>query len=480
VNGAAQNEGQTALSTCGGRLRARQQCKEALQRLIRKQFPLVLVALFLITALPSFAEARRRPNVLLIVTDDQRGGLEVMPRTRRWFRSGGRWFPNAYVTTPTCCPSRASIYTGRYAHNHGVRGNFGVGRFDPDTTVYSYLKRAGYRTGLYGKFLYGKYKWRRISRDPPYFDRFAVTGGSTYYNGRWNINGRVRSLSTYSTSVIRRRARRFLRSSEARDETPWFLHVTPIAPHRPFTPEMRYASAHVSLWTGNPAVREEDESDKPRYVQLMDIPASIGHDLRTQQLRTLMSVDDLVSALARTLRSLGETRRTLAIFTSDNGFLWGEHGLLFKDVPYRQAVHVPLFLRWPQRLDRSIDRRLVANIDIAPTVLRAAGLPLPETPAIDGRNLLTRDWRRRRLLLEHWCSTRTRCNRWASIQTKKSQYVEYYRRGRVSFREFYRLRRDPWQLTNLFRDGSRRNTPNKKRLHRRLRRDRACTRRSCP
>ena len=258
------------------------------------------------------------------------------------------------------------------------------------------------------------------------------------------------------------------------------LYVAPTAPHTPFTPEPRYEKARVRGWHGNPAVRESNESDKPRYVRLRDRQVKPGRKHRRQQFRTLMSVDDLIDQIARTLHYLKEHRRTLAVFTSDNGLLWSEHGLLGKDVPYTQAVHVPLLIRWPGHVRRSIDGRLVANIDIAPTVLRAAGLPLPVEPPLDGRNLLRQGWRRRHLLLEHWCNRRGNCKRWAAALGKGYEYVEYSPRGKTGFREFYRLRRDPWQLTNLLNDGVRANNPNTHRLHRRLQHARLCSGASCP
>jgi arylsulfatase A-like enzyme len=114
--------------------------------------------------------ATGRPNVLIIVTDDQRGGLGVMPATRTWLKKGGTKFDNAFVTTPLCCPSRASIFTGRYTHNHHVYSNDGEGpSLIQESTLQYYLQQAGYETALYGKYLNG---WD-ISHPPPYFDKYA-------------------------------------------------------------------------------------------------------------------------------------------------------------------------------------------------------------------------------------------------------------------------------------------------------------------
>jgi arylsulfatase A-like enzyme len=180
--------------------------------------------------------------------------------------------------------------------------------------------------------------------------------------------------------------------------------------------------------------------------------------LRRAQYRSLASVDDMVEAIFAELANLGEQRNTLAFFISDNGYMWSEHGLTGKGFPYRQAVKVPFFARWPGHIPKNdADRRFAANIDIAPTVLQA--LSIEPTVPQDGRSLLE-GWRRDRIHLEFWCnSVKTACNRWASTWTRTYQFTEYYEAGTTLFREFYDLRADPWQLTNVFRDGVRRNAP---------------------
>jgi arylsulfatase A-like enzyme len=132
-----------------------------------------------------------------------------------------------------------------------------------------------------------------------------------------------------------------------------------------------------------------------------------------------------MSALERT----GQSNETLAFFISDNGYLWGEHGLVRKGVPYEQATKVSLYARWPREIAGGTkDGRFAANIDVAPTVLDAVGLPIGD---LDGQSLLDEDWERRRLLLEYWCNIRS-CNPWASTRTRSYQYVEYYSRQGAS------------------------------------------------
>jgi arylsulfatase A-like enzyme len=453
----------------------------------------LLVVLFAASALsPAIAEAQdTRPNILLIVTDDQRATetLGVMPKTLRYFRRGGRQFTNAFATTPLCCPSRASILTGRYAHNTGVRQNR-VGGLDMSTLFPRRLVRNGYQTAIAGKFLNG---WRRRV---PHFDHWAVlnVARGAYYRPTFNVDGNVGRSSGYSTDIIGQHAIDFMRLFENQDDdAPWFLYVAPAAPHYPWMPKRRYARAPLTRWGGNPAVFERDRSDKPAYVRREKWRLAAARAVRAGQLRALMSVDDMVGRIVRKLGAFGERRDTLAVFTSDNGFIWADHAYGGaqstageKRVPYRASVRVPFFLRWPGHVEAgSRDGRLVGNVDIAPTVLSATGIgPGPATPPLDGRSLL-RSQARSRILLEYWKEKGQEIPTWASLRTRTSQYIEYYRRGRMFFREYYDLVRDPWQLRNLLGDGRTSNNPNVRGLHARLRLDRRCVGRgtspgSCP
>ncbi len=206
-----------------------------------------------------------------------------------------------------------------------------------------------------------------------------------------------------------------------------------------------------------------------------------GREIRLKQLRSLESVDDLVQRVFRTLKRKRENRRTLAIFVSDNGFMWGEHRLSEKLHPYTQSIEIPFAIRWPGRVRRGIRTpKPVANIDVAPTILDAAGINPQHV--VDGRSLL-KSWRRRRLLLEHW-KQGTSVPSWKSLRTRRLQYIEYFdSEGRRTFREYYNLRRDPWQLRNLLRDGKKRSGPSRSRLlrlHVHLKRAADCSGAGCP
>ena len=402
------------------------------------------------------------PNVLVIVTDDQRKGTMVaMPKTLQWLRSGGVEFRKAYVTTPSCCPSRASIFSGRYVHNNGVTRQRLGGNLDHRSTLQRELKTGGYFTAMAGKFLN---RWNLGTR-PPYFHRYAVLNGG-YFDAAWGIDGVVRKVPGYTTTLIGDKAVEYLSAFEqANDARPWLLYLAPVAPHYPYRAEPKYADATFGHWPGNAAVNE-NVSDKPGYLRWRGpIPESTIQEIRTAQLRTLMSVDDMVNRVLRTLRAQGELRKTLVIYLSDNGYMWGEHRLVHtKFVPFTESVRVPFFARWPGHLaPGTSDRRLVANIDVKPTVLDAAGFASDPAYPMDGRSLLGAG-RRGRLLTEYFFDEANAPNiqTWAAIRTATYQYVENYNQPELNggtFREYYDLTTDPRMLTNLYSDGNANNDP---------------------
>jgi arylsulfatase A-like enzyme len=408
---------------------------------------------------PPATAAADAPNVLVVVTDDARAEtLQAMPRTRAWLGDGGVTFPQGFATTPSCCPSRASILSGRYVHNHGVlRQQLGQ-RLDQRTSLARYLRDGGYRTAMAGKFLN---RWP-LGQPPPFFDRWALANGG-YYDQVWQVDGRIRRVPTYSTSFIGDQALAYLAEFERDDDRPWFAYLAPFAPHDPRVPEPRHARASFPaldrVGGGRPPV-----AGKPPYLRARE-PADgrAVAALRTGQLRTLLSVDDLVDRVMGRLRDTGELDHTLVFYLSDNGYAWGEHRHLGKFVPYTESIRVPFLVRWPGRLPAgTVDQRLVATIDLKPTVLAAAGLrPDPGDP-VDGRSLL--DPRPRgRLLAEYW---RDQANApgirdWAALRGPGWQYIENYDQpgGAGTFREFYDLARDPGMDHNLLADTDPGNDP---------------------
>jgi arylsulfatase A-like enzyme len=413
---------------------------------------------------------------MIILTDDQRAGgtvkPNVMPHTVKWFRERGTRFSSAYAPIPLCCPSRASLMTGQYAHNHGVHTNFQAELLDQRITIQRYLQEAGYRTAIFGKYL------NHWTADPPYFDEWAISWRG-YYDALFNVGGKLTTLTSYSTDFIANRSLRFLSRAEEDDGRPWFLYVAPYAPHLPATPEPAYENAQITGWKGNPAVFEEDLGDKPAFLHAEErLDFRWVQERRRRQLRSLMSVDDLVGALMRRLGALGERSNTLALFLSDNGLMWGEHGLNWKAVPYTPSSRIPMFMRWPQgKVPAGLsDDRLTAVIDVAPTVLQAAGLEAEH--AVDGRSLLDGSWSRDWLLFEYRGGFDV--PPWTSLRSPTEVYVEYYEDegAEATFREYYDVAADPWQLVNLLGDADPTNDPSTAsvaQLSAQLARDRRCS-----
>lgn len=432
-----------------------------------------------------------RPNVLVYLTDDQpaaRATLAVMPTVRRLFERGGRTYPKAYVTTPLCGPSRATIMSGRYAHNHRVTCNGPqelVMSLDQAATIQRYLSGAGYRTALVGKYLN---RWP-LEVDPPTFDRWSVLLTGRYTNPLVNRDGVVTRVSGYSTDILAGEAVRYLREFEADgDLRPWLMFVDLAAPHSPYTPAPRDVDAAVPGWSPDPASTETDVSDKPPLVRSQPSDLAAARVTRRQQLRSLMAVDDLVERVDAEMVRLGE-QNTMSVFMSDNGYLWNQHHLRdTKRFPYEPSVRVPMLLRWPGHVPGgSVDRRLVSNLDLLPTFLEATGTSPALKHPLDGSSLLGNHVRDR-IHLEYWKSTieegtplEQAVPTWASTHGRDWQYTEWYDdAGAITFREYYDLAADPYQLTNLLADGVSGNEPELGPLHTQLVTDHHCEGRACP
>ena len=408
----------------------------------------------------SASAAETLPNILIIVTDDQRATPlgPYMPQTHRWLGRQGTRFTNAFTAVPNCCPARASLFTGQYAHNHGVLNNSQGYLLPHDETIQYRLKQAGYRTALFGKYLNG---WH-INWAPPYFDSFSFFHGG-YHDTEWNIDGTVRSLTRHSTSVIQDHATRFISDVESADEDPWFLYLAPYSPHSPYVVQGEYWWRPIPSWNGNPAVFEDDLSDKPPLVRdRKRFTYEQGRYVQGRQARMLLAVDDFVAHIRDVLEATRELRDTLVIFTSDNGMMWGEHGLgsptFGKRFPYTESTKVPLYVRWRGHLNEgAIHQGMVSNVDIAPTIMDAIGLTHDPDLPMDGRSLL-RPIDDREILIEYFRDARfgSEVPPWASLRSLDAQYVEYFEDdlATVSFREFYDLLNDPWQLSNLLSDGN--------------------------
>jgi arylsulfatase A-like enzyme len=439
---------------------------------------------------PTAHGAESRPNILIIVTDDQTIGTmsrAVMPHTMHYMVDNGRRYPNFYVTDPLCCPSRASIMTGRFDHNNGVYDNTPRGfHLDMSTTLQHYLHLAGYRTWISGKFLNG-WHYRPGSPNPPDWDRFLVTSGGSHVDLPFNEDGRFFRYTPYAEPLIERQASRYLAKTEQNDSQPWFGYLSFTVPHGPYTPMRGYRGLPFHVRKPTPAERERDISDKwPGYARHARYGFRSAEWLA--QLRMLRQADDIIGDIFAQLRAQGELRNTIVVLLSDNGVLFGSHQLTGKGLPYSEAVSVPAMIRWPRHIPGgSVDRRLSTNVDLAPTLLDAAGVtPNPLVAPLDGRDLLDPSWKRRSILLEHWRTPPPRKKgnwqpTWGSLRSKRWQYIEYDDpSGHITFREYYNLVRDPWELHNELAGGPRPSRARIRELHSLLAAARSCVGAACP
>jgi N-acetylglucosamine-6-sulfatase len=450
------------------------------------------------------AQSSSRPNVIVVMTDDLDVGsmdrLEQLgraPHIKAHVIDRGTRFTNAFVTNSLCCPSRATFLTGQYPHNHGALKNIpeeGILAFDDRNTLAVWLQNTGYTTSFIGKYL-NRYGTSDVTGDgtvddddrryvPPGWDDWQVLlDPSTYgvYNYRINDNGQFvtygANAADYQTDVLAARAAAFIRNA-AGTGSPFFLVVMPLAPHvevfwwsflqTPWQWSIRPAPRHfftlpVSL-PRPPSFNEADVSDKPAWVQEYR-PRMTAFDTWavTQQYRrrleSLRSVDDLVGQVVAALQDTGELDNTAIIFTSDNGYLHGEHRMPQKLVAYEESIRVPLMVRLPGGSPSVVDH-VVINNDLAPMIAELTGA-IPSLP-IDGTSFLpllresVTQWRRR-FLVRHWqtvADLRWDVPSFTAIRSEEPVmrrgdvlYVEYDDPAQTP--EFYDMRIDPWQMDSL-------------------------------
>ncbi|MDQ3766310.1 MAG: sulfatase-like hydrolase/transferase [Actinomycetota bacterium] len=413
------------------------------------------------------AQVEARPNILVIVTDDQRKDMmTVMESTRAIFDGGGTRYRNGVATTPLCCPSRSSIFSGQYVHNHGVTDNTNPSRLDQTHTIQYQLQQAGYFTALNGKYLNG---W---NEDPPYFDRWnALSNSQRFFDGTANLNGTTITFDGYQTTWIARQSAVFLNFFEENDDRPWMMQVSPGAPHVPATTTPRYEDGFVPPFAVTPS-RGENVSDKYRYVKDRASPLWQSRRTWTRMNRSLYPVDNLIAVVFRQLESRGEADNTLAFFLSDNGFQLYEHNVWGKVWPYAETLRIPFYARWPGHISAgAVERKVVANIDLAPTIYEAARV----TPdyVIDGQSLFSSE--RTEVYTEMFPVGSGGIWAWDQIWSPREQYIRYPSQDK---REAYEM--DPYQTTNLFKDGVAGNEPDSLRYDALLDRFATCAGSTCP
>lgn len=378
----------------------------------------IVAAAAVAAAAPTAAASAERPNIVVVVTDDQtldQFSPEVMPQTFRRLVDRGVSFRQAIVSTPQCCPSRAAFLTGQYAHNNEVVSNVpGYPALDrPREVMPSWLQRAGYRTIHVGKFLNG-YAESRGARPAPGWDRWLTLIATNYLNPTFSVDGRHRAPGRYVTSEINERAGRLL-SRSAKRRKPFYLQIDQLAPHLGGGREGgRCSDAPIpgpgdgelfadAIVPRTPAFNERDVEDKPRFLRELG-PMSPGLVAEVDRsygcaLAALKAVDRGVADLVGRLRRSGELSRTMIVFTSDNGYSYGAHRVpLTKGLGYQEHLRVPVVIRPPvglpgfrKRVAGRGNGVAVSNVDLAPTILAAAGARpclAQRCRRLDGRSLL--------------------------------------------------------------------------------------------
>lgn len=430
---------------------------------------------------PPPPDDRSAPNIVLIVTDDQRWDtLYGMPSVRSLLAGHGVTFTNAFVTTPLCCPSRASTLSGRYGRANGVWDNVGphggATAFDDSSTIASVLDEFGYDTALVGKYLNG-YALLGQCYVPPGWDDWNASydhPSEHYYDLTLNHNGSLIRYgddpSDYQSNVLVRRAIDFIGSASA----PYFLYLAPSAPHLPAVAAPRDVGSYQDAPAWRPASYDEpDLTDKPWEATIRPLTPEGADDIdagRRHMLESLRSLDRSIRRLISALEAAGDLDRTIVVFTSDNGFLWGEHGLTSKAWPYEESIRVPLIIRTPWTTQPRTDDHLVLNIDLAATIAELAGTAMD--PPQHGRSLAPllrgEPTRWRTDFVVEWLGRDLRSTgrgppRYEALRTERFVLVEY-ENGWV---ELYDVLRDPLQLVNLADDP--RQSDRVQRLHERLR-----------
>ncbi len=444
--------------------------------------------------LPRKANAGKPRNVVFILSDDHR--YDFMGFTGRvpWLETPnmdrmareGAYLKNAFVTTSLCSPSRASILTGMFSHEHTVVDNSAP---VPEGLIYfpEYLQKAGYQTAFFGKWHMG-----HDSDEPrPGFDHWeSFRGQGQYYNPRLNINGKQFEYAdtTYITDLLTDHAIDWMKSRDK--NAPFFLYLSHKAVHESFMPAKRHKGRYRDKELSLPP-----SFNKPKYGE-RELPsidpktgkAASGSDyygdemhpdwVRAQReswhgvdyayhgrkswqeevvnyCETLHSLDESIGTVLAYLEEAGLAESTLVIYMGDNGFAWGEHGLIDKRQFYEESVRVPMLVLCPEICKGGqVIENMIQNIDIAPTVLDMAGLEKPEymrgssfAPLLEQKQVA---WRDRIFYEYYWEYEYPQTPTMHGVRTDRYKLIRYH--GIWDTNEFYDLKNDPYETKNLIAD----------------------------
>jgi arylsulfatase A-like enzyme len=460
-----------------------------------------LAVWFLAAAMPAVAGPASRPNILFIMSDDHAAHaisaygsrVNTTPNIDRIAREGVR-FDRMFVTNSICTPSRASILTGQYSHLNGVTV---FNRFDSSRqTVARLLQAGGYYTGMIGKW--------HLGSDPAGFDRWEILPGQGVYNNPvfYTASGDRTFADRYVTDVIADLAIDFMKTRPA--GKPFFLMMHNKAPHRSWEPDEAHRQMFAGRWIPEPetlwdtyatradALHENQQrvfadltrrdlklepppglSGAALFAWLAAKPDSVdtkvagvavtltGEALarwkyqRYMQdyLATIQSVDDNIGRVLAYLDQSGLARNTIVIYTSDQGFFLGDHGLFDKRFMYEESLRMPFVVRWPAAIrPGAVATAMALNIDIAPTFLEAAGLPVP--PEMQGRSFLPvlkgrtpADWRTSIYYRYYHDPGDHNTRAHYGVRTATHKLIYYWKKDQW---ELFDLVHDPAEMHNLY------------------------------
>lgn len=405
-------------------------------------------------------------NILFVLTDDHRydamGFMKAQdfgetPTLDRLAREGVH-FRNAFVTTALCSPSRASILTGLYAHQHRVVDN---NHPIPPGLVYypEYLREAGYETAFIGKWHMGA----ETDAPQPGFDHWVSFKGQGSYlpdaNGL-NVDGRNVPQKGYITDELTEYALDWIGKRDGK--RPWMMHLAHKAVHSEFIPAPRHAGKYAGETFRYPASMQPGVPGRPMWVEnqrnswhgvdfayhgTLDVA-----DYYKRYMETLLAVDEGLARILDLLEQRGELDDTLIVYMGDNGFMFGEHGLIDKRTAYEESMRVPLLARCPALFGHGAVEQVVANIDIAPTMLAAAGLEAPEglagadmLPLARGQGQLP--WRSELLYEYYWERNFPQTPTVHALREDRYKYMHFH--GIWDLDELYDLAADPHETDNL-------------------------------
>jgi N-acetylglucosamine-6-sulfatase len=373
-----------------------------------------------------------RPTIVVIVADDMRYDFRSVVANL-----DSRWIDcvNATIETPLCGPARASLFRGMYSYRTGVTNNSNTYKMVDTDTIATRIRASGYRTVLTGKYLNG-YPWTKgRSYVPPGWDVWNAAGSAAWKPG-----------TQHTTDYVFGFAANQIRLSAA--ATPLFLYIAPQAPHLPANPPARYVNAAVTLPPIPPSFNEADVRDKPppdNAATLLTATqiAQIDKD-RLQIGRSLLGVNDGIASVLSALSDSGRLADSAIFFTSDNGYLLGEHRLLKKGKPYEEPSRIPMMVRWPGSGGRR-EPGVISSVDVSATVCALAGTTAPGVDGVDLSPLLSSGTSVRDAAYLEAAGTA-----WDGLRTGTYKYVEYARGARA----LYDLAADPFEMQNRASDPS--------------------------